>query len=433
MKLATIPLLLTLAAGASAAEQDAGPRVDAALAAAGREHRPVLLDFQAQWCYSCYYMATHVLTGAAWQPIERRVHLAEVDADSPDGAAWMKKLGIKALPSYVVLQPDGSELGRIVAEQPPDTFYAAMQRILAGTDALAALKEQARGGAPAAIAAVLASYHARDEIQPGLDWYAALPAAQRAAGDKDAQVGLWRERLQLEKAAKAKDDAGCVAAAQRVLAGKVGCDRYYVLENLLGCSEKQAPEERKALLAPQRAALQTLLARQVFVTPPQCADQRTAVLVSADLDKALGDNAAETADLARAIDYVRRQLGDDFARDRNLADNLRVYLLRAQRNADIDALMPKLMAAYPDDYVYAYRYGRTLLDRKQPAAALKYLEQAAEKTFGMNRLTVAELRVKALLALERRADAEKVVAEALAANGPWFPEEAAKLKALLKS
>src|SRR6185312_1535662 len=112
-------------------------------------------------------------------------------------------------------------------------------------------------------------------------------------------------------------------------------------------------------------------------------------LVSADLDKALGDRAAETALLDRAIAFVRKQLGDDYAKDRNLADNLRVYLARAERLPELDILLPKLIAAYPDDYVYPYRYGRSLLDRKQPAAALPYLEQAAEKTFGANRLVVA--------------------------------------------
>ena len=131
------------------------------------------------------------------------------------------------------------------------------------------------------------------------------------------------------------------------------------------------------------------------------------------------------------IAFVRGKLGDDLSKDRNLADNLRVYLMRGERNADIDALMPKLMAAYPDDYVYAYRYGRILLERNKPAEALKYLDQAAEKTFGANRLTVAGLRVKALLALQRRADAEKVVADALEANGPWFAEEAAKVNGQL--
>ena len=428
------PLLLALAFGPNAvATPETAPGVDAGLAAAAREQRPLLLDFQAQWCYSCYFMATHVLTGAQWDDAVRRAHVLEVDGDSPDGARWMEKLAIKALPSYVVLKADGNELGRIVGEQPRDKFYAALQKILAGNDALDVLKASAAGGSVAAAADVLASYQARDAFDDGLAWYAQLPAKVRAAADGDARVALWRERLRMQKALRAQDRGACIAAARKVLAGAVGCDRYYVLEGLLECSDKLPAGERKALLQAQRPALDTLLDRQVFVAAPSCADQRSATLVAADLDKALADAAAEKAVLDRAIAFVRAALRDDYAKDRNLADNLRVYLLRAGRIDEHDALLPKLIAAYPDDYVYAYRYGRSLLERDQPARALPFLEQAAQKTFGANRLYVAELHAKALLALHRRADAEKVVAEALQQNGPWFPEAAAKLKALLKS
>ena len=424
-------LVLALAAHGALAAEAAPATLDAALNNAAREHEPVLVDFSAQWCYSCYYMETHVLNGPEWTALEKRAVIAKADADSPDGAAWMKKLAVKALPAYVVLKPDGSELGRIIAEQPRAKFYAQVNEILAGGDALDALKRKAAAGSVAAVAETLSSYDARDDAQSGLDWYASLPEAQRGAGD--AHVSLWLDRLRLDKAAKAKDDATCIAAAKRVLAGNVGCDRYYVLENLLDCSEKTPAAQRKALLEPERAPLAALLDKQVFVEPPVCADQRTAVMVSADLAAAVGDGAGEKAVLDRAADDARRRLGGDLAKDRNLADNLRVYLVRAKRIDELDALMPKLMAAYPDDYVYAYRYGRSLLERDKPAEALPYLEQAADKAFGVNRLTVATLRVQALLKLNRRSDAEKVVAEALEQNGPWFPEQAAKLKAMLKS
>jgi hypothetical protein len=344
----------------------------------------------------------------------------------------MKKLSIKALPSYVVLNPDGSERGRITAEQPRAAFYAALERILAGNDALDALKAKAADGSTAATAELLAGYEARNDLDSGLRWYATLSDAQRKAAAADPKAVFALARLQTEQAAKAQDAPGCAAAAQRALAADAGCERIYVLEQLVECSENLPAATRQSLLAAQRPALDELLAKKVFVAEPQCADQRTAVLVAADLAKAIGDKAGETATLDHAIASVRKQLGDNYAQDRNLADNLRVYLARAERVNELDALMPKLMAAYPDDYVYAYRYGRSLLERGKAEQALPYLEQAADKTFGANRLLVATLRVKALLALNRRADAEKVVADALEANGPWFPEAAEKLKAALK-
>ena len=437
MRIALSLLAWSLAAALHAsslhAAASAPASVDAALARAQKAHTPVLLDFHAPWCYSCYFMATHVLNGAEWSALERKVIVADVDADSPDGTAWMKKLEVKALPAYVVLNADGGELGRILAEQPRDKFYPQIGHILAAATTLDDFKRKAAAGSIDATATVLGSYQARDAGQEGLDWYATLPAAARGAASKDASVALWLDRLQLARAVHAKDDPGTIAAAQRVLAGAIGCDRPYVVDQLLDASKKLPNAKRRALLVPQKGALDQLLRSSVFIAKPSCADQRSTVITTADVDAALGEHAAETALLDRAIETTRTRLDGDLASDRNLADNLRVYLSRAKRNAELDALYPQLIVAYPDDYVYPYRFGKSLLERGDAARALPLLEKAAASAYGENRLAVATQRVKALKALKRDKDAAKVVADALEQNGPWFPTQVAQLKAALKS
>jgi len=430
MKLSITLLALALSTAAIA---ETPKTVDDALAQAKKTHQPVFLDFGAPWCYSCYFMMTHVLNGPEFEKLESRAVVAEIDADSPDGAAWMKKLQIKALPAYVVLNENGEELGRILAEQPRDKFYPGLDRILAGSHTLDELKASAAKGSKDDVATVLASYEARKDGDGGLAWFASLPEKTRAATKGDAHVALWLDRLELARANKAKDDAAAVKAAERVLAGNIGCDRPYVVDDLLGASEKMPADARKTLLAPQKKALDAMLAKDIFIAKPTCADQRSAVLTTADVDAALGDTKAETQVLDQAISTVRTQLGDDFKKDRNAADNLRVYLVRAKRVDELDALYPKLIAAYPDDYVYLYRWGRSLVERGREEDALPLLARAAEMAYGENRLVVATFRVKALKALHREKDAEKVVADTLEQNGKWFPEEVEKLKAELKS
>lgn len=426
-------LLALMLAGSLHATQPAPATVDAALAQAQKTHTPVLIDFSAPWCYSCYFMATHVLNGPQWQALQKKTTVVMVDADSPDGAAWMKKLQVKALPAYVVLNAKGDELGRILAEQPREAFYPQIERILAGGNTLDELKRKAAAGSTDAIATVLGSFQARGDGKEGLDWYASLPKSVQVTAGKHAPVALWLDRLQLARAAEAKNDTAVVAAAQRVLAGDIGCDRPYVVDQWLAASENMPKSAREPLLHQQKAALDQLLAKNVFVAQPTCADQRSAVISTADVDAALGDHAAESALLERAITTTRGRLGDNLASDRNLADNLRVYLMRDQREAELDALYPKLIAAYPHDYVYPYRYGKRLLERGKPAEALPLLEQAADSAYGENRLTVATLRVKALKALHRDKDAQQVVSDVLEQNGQWFPQQVAQLKAALKS
>ena len=82
MKRLLAAALLTLVAPAYAAHE--GPAsLDAALAQGKREHKPVLVDFQAVWCYSCYYMASHVLNGKEWNDLGKKIVFYEADADKP--------------------------------------------------------------------------------------------------------------------------------------------------------------------------------------------------------------------------------------------------------------------------------------------------------------------------------------------------------------
>ncbi len=418
------------------AAADSSPDLDAALRSAQERRAAVIVDFHAPWCYSCYYMARHVLNGPEWEAVLRRAVVLEQDADAPDGAALKARLGVKALPSYVVLDAGGQELGRILGEQTRTEFYAALNALLDRGSALPALAGQVRGGdgeSRAAARQVLQSYHARDDADGGLRWFNVLPAAVREALLRDADVALWLSRLRFLDAARRDDPAACLRAGETVLAAPLGCARAYEFDRFLACAQEQ-PEARAQLVA-QRPALEALVESGVF-GDTRCADERSVVLAAADLHQALGEIAAEQALLERAVRDVEQRIGGELARDRNLADNLRVYLERlGERTADfarIDALMPALIAAYPDDYVYAFRYGRSLLARGQAARALPLLEQAAPKAYGVNRLKVAEQRVRALQALGRGAEARRVGAEALKANGPWFADDAARLKALLK-
>jgi len=428
--LAAALMLASLQAGAA----DKAPTTIAdALKVAATQHRPVLVDFQAVWCYSCYYMASHVLNGPEWQAAQRKAIVVESDADSPEAQTWMKKLKTSFLPTYVVLDEHGNELGRITAEQPREKFYPQLDKILATGNTLDGLKNKAGTGSVDAVVAVLDAYQARGEGDEGFAWFGTLPASLQQTAHKDAHVALALDQLTLARAKASGDKPAIATSAQKLLAQDIGCQRPYVLDNLLEATSKLPPAPRKATLQAQRKPLDRYVDTQVLVNQPTCADQRSAVLASADLDEALGDQVAASAVLDRAITLTRQRLDGNLTSDRNLADNLRVYLLRAKRTTELDDYQRKLIAAYPEDYVYAYRYGRSLVDAGKPSDALPYLEQAADKAYGANRLAVAQQRIKALKALHRDDEARKVAADVLETNGPWFPKQAAALKAELQA
>jgi thiol-disulfide isomerase/thioredoxin len=432
MKYVLAAALLAATAPAWAAHE--GPAsLDAALAQGKREHKPVLVDFQAVWCYSCYFMASHVLNGKEWDDLSKKVVFYEADADKPADQAYMKKWTVHFLPTYVAIGPDGEELGRILAERPRDKFYPEINGILSGDAKLSKLKADATKGSMAAAAEVLETYNLRYAGTEGMAWFDTLPPMVRNVSDKDKRVAVAKQRLLLLQAKANKDNAGISDAATKLLASDIGCDRAYVLDDLIGATESQAPEARKALLGPQKATYDQFLVSQVFSPSPACAEERSSVLTGADLDAALGDTAAEQAVLRKGVDSSKAKLHGDLKSDRNAADNLRVYLVRAKAGDELDTLEKQLIAAYPEDYVYNYRYGRRLVESGKAADGLPYLEAAAKKAYGANRFAVATYRVKALRALNRDDEAKKLVAQTVAADGKAFPEQTKKLEDTLKS
>jgi len=433
--IATIRALVFAAVAASAADR-APDALKAALDKAQRAHSPVFVEFHAPWCYSCYYMAKNVQTGAEWEKVEHEMVVVGFDADSPEGTAAKTKLSVKALPSYVVLDAKGRELGRILAEQTRADFYSKLHDITHRGSALDDLSAKVRDGSAASVNAgreVLAAYLARYDAEGGIAWQAQLPDSARAALANDREASLLQKRLAFLLASQKKDVNACLVSGQAVLEGELGCERPYELDKYMECASGKPAQEQARLLSSQRAAMDQLISKHVFGKGTECADERSAVLSAADLYEKIGDKKAEASVLDRAIDRTKKRLGKDYKKDRNRADNLRVYLDRAGRTKDLDAVMLKLIAAYPDDYVYPYRHGKNLLARGQAAEALPFLEKAAEKAYGQNRLNVAAQRAQALIKLNRKDEAKRVVSEALAANGPWFPEDAAKLKQLVGS
>ncbi|HEY4092412.1 MAG TPA: thioredoxin family protein [Luteibacter sp.] len=432
MKHVLAAALLAAVAPAWAAHE--GPAsLDAALAQGKREHKPVLVDFQAVWCYSCYFMASHVLNGKEWDDLSKKVIFYEADADKPADQAWMKKWTVHFLPTYVAVGPDGEELGRILAERPRETFYPEINGILSGDAKLSKLKADATKGSMAAVAEVLETYNLRYAGTEGMAWFDTLPPMVRNVSDKDKRVAVAKQRLLLLQAKAKKDDAGIRDASTKLLATDIGCDRAYVLDDLLGATESEPAAARADVLRPQKAAYDQFLTTRVFSATPTCADQRSAVLTGADLEAGLQDPTAEQAVLKQGIDSSRAKLHGDLKSDRNAADNLRVYLVRAKAGDELDTVEKQLIAAYPDDYVYNYRHGRRLVEAGKASEGLPFLEAAAKKAYGANTISVATYRVKALLALKRDEEAKKLVAQTVASQGKAFPEQAKKLEETLKS
>lgn len=104
--------------------------LDAALAQAKTEGRPVMLDFYADWCTSCLEMERETFADPLVQDRLRGAVLlqADVTRNSPDDRALLQRFQLFGPPGIIFFNPQGQELtaGRVIGFQAPQAFLRSL-------------------------------------------------------------------------------------------------------------------------------------------------------------------------------------------------------------------------------------------------------------------------------------------------------------------
>jgi thiol:disulfide interchange protein DsbD len=102
------------------------------LAAAGRQQRPVMLDFYADWCSSCKELERFTFSNPAVAAALADFVLlqADVTANSPDDQALLQKFALAGPPAILFYHRDGRELRhlRLIGFVGPEAFIEHIRR-----------------------------------------------------------------------------------------------------------------------------------------------------------------------------------------------------------------------------------------------------------------------------------------------------------------
>jgi thioredoxin-like negative regulator of GroEL len=161
------------------------PSLDAVLAAAAAEHKPVLLDFWAVWCKPCAELRVTMEkpeVKAALAPFH--VQLYKVD-DGAEGSSASDRFGAAraGIPLLVALGPDGAEIDRAQSWEAATLVPWLSSR--APIAARGALTAERMKGETDALTLLLGAHAADRDDAP--DRAEALLQAARAADPKDAR------------------------------------------------------------------------------------------------------------------------------------------------------------------------------------------------------------------------------------------------------
>jgi thiol:disulfide interchange protein len=101
-----------------------------ALERARNEGKPVLVNFYADWCVWCKRLESTTLRDAKVATVlQNKVVPLSLDVDG-DGRDLSNEYRVDGLPTIVVLDAGGQEIGRIPGYMPPDSFLEQVESFL---------------------------------------------------------------------------------------------------------------------------------------------------------------------------------------------------------------------------------------------------------------------------------------------------------------
>ena len=111
---------------------------DQAAERAATENKVVFVDFFTTWCVPCKQMdATTFQDPEVAEWLAEHTVALKVDAEGNEtNEALAKRFGVRALPNYVFISPDGNLMGRIAGKRSPEQFIDAGESVMRGENAL---------------------------------------------------------------------------------------------------------------------------------------------------------------------------------------------------------------------------------------------------------------------------------------------------------
>jgi thioredoxin:protein disulfide reductase len=109
---------------------------EAGQAKALAENKPVMIDFGAEWCIACKKLEKRAFADPRVRAESQRFVAIRIDAtddDVVDTQPLQKKYKVVGLPTVIMFDPTGKEMGRINDDVPAERLLAEMKKVPVGT------------------------------------------------------------------------------------------------------------------------------------------------------------------------------------------------------------------------------------------------------------------------------------------------------------
>nr|BFD59063.1 hypothetical protein CKG001_11700 [Bdellovibrio sp. CKG001] len=406
--------------------------LEAAKTLALKSRKNLLVDYGAPWCPACVRLGTEVFGTKKFKAAAKDYVLVALNADMAVNKEFGKKYGIKAIPTVLILKPDGSELYRSLDFVPADEFAKRLQAAKKNLKSSEELEKLAAVGDKAAMLALAEQARNALDYEKAVKWY----AAAGAESDRYAmsEMGLWADKAETEK-----KDAEYLAVLKKWSEAKPQTFTAVTAANdwggYLKRNKKELPADLKEKLTANMAFLKKLASSKSdtvkwvaawdvsAISPAERAEVLSMWKTAADLLE-----NKEEAMLAQG--ELKKEMATMNLSEKRPGEVMAVlyYFRTAEMPAEEEAWLLKLLKEDSSSYVPYMKLANYYVRQKAFDKALPQAEKAVELGADMrlyNLKTLAEIHKE----LKQKDQAKKTIEVALA--DPEIKTE--RYKNLLKS
>lgn len=347
--------------------------------------RPTLLVFSAPWCPACIRMQTETYHQPSVQKWLKQVNFKKLNSDLVENYELSERFHVKAIPTVILLNPEGEEIYRWLDFQPATSFSKSLQlQILKNNDSKLELQKKASLGDTEAISRLAFLYYNSLEYSEAIKWFSLSKKEKDLKYKLAAEVSDAQEKADEDESFK-KDYLTTLEKA--ILLTTSSIDRWRWFADWVDQKKSSTPLSAEIQIKVNdiirdldKLIVNNEVLRKSFLESTygdaQGFEMAEALLMRAHLFVALDQkkNAEDTyMQLTQFI--LKKKLSVDKPGEMLMAI---AYLREAHNVQDVEKLYQKLIQHSPNSYVYYEKYARFQLKEKKADQALGLVEKALQ-------------------------------------------------------
>ncbi|MBO9668285.1 MAG: thioredoxin family protein [Bdellovibrio sp.] len=354
------------------------------LASAKTQNKKIFVDFYAHWCPACIRLENDTFGQPAFKEVTDEYIKVALNVDKKENRVFMKQYAVTAMPTMMILSPEGAELARFIDFKTAPVFAKEINDLKKDKLATAEeLKKRAEAGDDTARTLLAERAYAGLRFDEAVKWLAPMNKRTKLLAMSEL---AWAEKQYY--ADKKKNAAQYQVAIEKVLSEYPGSIEAIVSANelaeLLKGDAKEAPAKAKEVAQKNIAVIDELFKSEKTLpekfeskytgdwTGFEAAKLWSEKYKSADI---LGDEKLKKESQEKVLKLTKSQMKTD--RPGAMLESL--SLLKSVDLMD-EALngVEKLAKAYPKSEVYQQKAAASLARAKKYDRALPYALKSVE-------------------------------------------------------